>query len=112
MRVRGSEERFGVELHADVVNALQNKIFIRPAKASTQFALILAMGVAGSFLALRIQKRPLSVRAAVVLALGFAYVAFCVFVYVQTQVLLNYLYHLVAFGVSYLGMRYLILRWQ
>ncbi len=111
LRVRGNEERYGMELHADVVNALQSKLFVRPAKPSTQFALIVAMGIAGAFLALRIQKQALLVRVAVVAAAALAYVVFCVSVYVQAQVLLNYLYHLAAFGVSYLGMRYLFLRW-
>jgi CHASE2 domain-containing sensor protein len=111
LRVRGNEERYGMELHADVVQALQNGVFIRPAGPSLQFALILLMGVAGSFLALRIEKRRLALRVAIVSLAALLYVAFAVFVYAQAHLLLNYLYHLAAFGVSYLGMRYLFLRW-
>jgi CHASE2 domain-containing sensor protein len=111
MRVRGNEERYGMELHADVIAALQQGVFIRPAKALTQFGLILLLGVAGSFLALRIQHLRLPLRAAIVLGAALVYVALCVLVYVEAKVLLNYLYHLAAFGVSYLGMRYLVLRW-
>ncbi len=95
------ELRYGVELHADVVNNLIQGIQIRRLETTQQFLLMLLFAAAGGWL--RVCRRGMSTltrRLLVIVAL-IAYLGLTIMVYVGYRVLLNTAYHIGAFLLAY-----------
>ena len=95
------EQRYGYELHADVINNLLQKIDIHALSPLGQFVVMLAMGAMGLMGRFwRTLLRPLWGRAFVV-AVPLAYLALGAWLCAEFQVLLNSAYHLAAFTFAY-----------
>ena len=96
-----SEERFGFEAHADVLNTLLQKVHIDTLDSWKQLFIMLCMGALGTVPRLtELLKNPL-LRRSYCTATIAAYLAMVVLLYVQYQVLLNPLYHISAFLLTY-----------
>ncbi|MGH8717666.1 MAG: CHASE2 domain-containing protein [Burkholderiales bacterium] len=110
--VRGGEERFGVELHADAVNNLMSGITVRPLPEGMQFVLVATMSAAGAWL--RFWRPSLSPRwrGSLVLAVIAAYLALAIYIYQEDNLLLNVVYDLFAFALSYWMVSRLSRRWS
>jgi CHASE2 domain-containing sensor protein len=110
--VRGGEERFGVELHADAINSLKQGLVFRSAGLSAQFLLMLVMAGLGAAIAFSLREVSATKR---MLALGSAmagYFAACVIAAARFYLLWNVLYHVVALLLAYAAVRYLTRRWS
>jgi CHASE2 domain-containing sensor protein len=95
------EERFGLELHADAVNTLLNGTVIRPLGAGGQFVIMLGLAFLGGRLWLWKLGGWRFLRPALVSAAILTYLAVSIYTYIEYRVLLNALYHLGAFGITY-----------
>jgi CHASE2 domain-containing sensor protein len=94
------EQRFGVELHADAVNALLREVRIHPLHPAGQGTIMLLMAAIGA--ALRLIDRRLVRRLALFSAVAL-YFAATVFMYLEFEILLNTLYHAFALGLACWG---------
>lgn len=110
--VRGGEERFGIELHADVVNNLISGINVRPLGGSGEFAMTAAMAACGA--GLRVWRPYLALRWRLVLiaAVIAVYLALVVYAYQEFYILLNTVYHVGAFVLAYWAVGRLARRWS
>lgn len=110
--VRGDEERFGVELHADAINNLISKIHVRPLGDLAQFLLMTAMAAVGAGLKYWRPELPQhGIRLALLLAAVALYVAATLLVYREFHVLLNSAYNLGALLLGYWIVGRLVRRW-
>lgn len=109
--VRGNEERFGVELHADAINNLISKIHVRPLGESAQFLLMAAMAAVGAWLRYWRPELPYRVRLTLLLAAAALYVVTTLLVYREFHVLLNSAYNLGALLLAYWVVGRLVKRW-
>ncbi len=95
------ERRYSMELQADAINTLLSGITIRPASGPWQFVLTLLMAMAGAYLRYR-NPDPL-LRQSALAGFVLMYLAGAVILYVTSQLLLNTVFHLGAFLLTYLG---------
>lgn len=109
--VRGDEERFGVELHADAINNLIGKIHVRPLGEWAQFVMMAAMAAVGAWLRYRSPELPGRVRFALLAAAAVLYAAATLLVYREFHILLNSAYNLGALLLSYWVVGRLVKRW-
>ena len=94
----GAEQRWGYELHADLINTLLDDVDLRPLSLLPQFLLMLAMGGLG--IAVRFWPRLWKPRwraHAVLVAVPLAYLLFSAWLCAVAHVLLNASYHIGAF---------------
>lgn len=93
------EERYGVELHADVINNLFSGVYVQPLSITSQVLLMIGMAVLGALLAL--WRRPPAALRQALLSLGsLGYLGVSIFLYASSGVLLNVTYQLAAFYLS------------
>ncbi|MGI9047584.1 MAG: CHASE2 domain-containing protein, partial [Burkholderiales bacterium] len=109
--VRGGEERFGIELHADVVNNLISGINVRPMGGGGEFALTAAMAAFGATLRVWRPHPALRWRLVLIAAVIAMYLALVVYVCQEFHVLLNTVYHVGAFVLAYWTVGRLARRW-
>ena len=96
-----NEERYGFEVHADMLNTLLKGTRIHPVGLWEQFFVMLAMGALGA--APRFY-RPLAspvLRRCYLGAVLASYIALAIWLYVKYEVLLNMLYHLGTLFIAY-----------
>ncbi len=96
-----AEARYGVMLHADAVNALLKGVSIRWLGGWGQFFLIVCMAVMGAVLRYAVRTKSPIHRAALLAAVPVVYVLGTVYFYLAHHVLLNGIYHVLAFVLSY-----------
>lgn len=98
--VRGlsPEKRYGIELHADLLNTLLKRVQIRSLDAWNQFLVTLGMAVFGGLL--HVWQLPVS-RKLVCVLVSIGYFAISVYFYLSHQLLLNVLYPVAALWVAY-----------
>ena len=93
------EERYGIELHADVISNLLTGVYIRPLSLEGQVFLMIVMAVLGALLALWRPSR--TFLREVFYGLGVVvYLYVSVILYAAYNILLNVTYQLAAFGIS------------
>jgi len=98
---RGFENRFGYEVHADLINTLLNKNDIRAVSPWLQFLVMQVMGLLGMLARFwRALWKPVRGRL-FVFAVPLLYLVLCVGWCVVFDQLLNGVYHLAAFVVAY-----------
>lgn len=95
------ERNADMKLQADAINTLLSGVLIRPARQTWQFALTLLMAAAGSYLRYR-DLGPLLRRSALA-GVVLIYLAIAVILYIASQLLLNTVFHLGAFLLTYLA---------
>ena len=95
------EFRYGMEVHADAVNTLLSGVTIRPAPYSWQLVLTLLMALAGAYL--RYRNPHSLLRRSALAGAALIYLAIAVILYTASQILLNTVFHLGAFLLTYLA---------
>ena len=95
------ENRYGYEIHADVINTLLHDGVIRALPPLPQFFVTLAMGLLGMVGRFWPWLWCLSRRRAYVCGVPLAYVAMSVWLCAEFQILLSSTYHLGAFALAY-----------
>ncbi len=95
------ESRYGLMLHADAVNTLLQDVSIRWLGGWAQFFIIICMAIVGAALGYRAPQGSRFLRAATLAAVPAAYVVGSVYLYLAHHLLLNGVYHILAFFVSY-----------
>jgi CHASE2 domain-containing sensor protein len=94
-------DRWGLELHAEQVDALVRGDAIRPMGFGWSLALMLALGAAGGWAQRRFARKSRVIRVAVVVGVVLACVVVAVAVYRVERVLINLPYACLAFGLSW-----------
>lgn len=97
-----AERRHGVELHADVVNNVDQKIRVRRADTLPQFLLMLFLAAAGAWLRVARPGTPAVVRWLLVVSVVLAYLGLAIVLYTSYGLLLNTAYQIGAFLLAYL----------
>ncbi|MGH8728734.1 MAG: CHASE2 domain-containing protein [Burkholderiales bacterium] len=110
--VRGGEERWGVELHADAVNNLMSGIRVRPLPEGMQFVLVATMSAVGAWLRFWRPSLAPQWRGLLALAVIAVYFALVIYIYQEDHLLLNVVYDLTAFALSYWMVSRLSRRWS
>ncbi len=105
------EERYGLELHAAVVNSLLNRMIIGPLGEWGQFAIMVCLGTLGAVTRYWNPKTPLLSRTGIFVAVLLAYLGTSIYIYSEYHVLLNTIYHLLAFLVAYWAVGKVERRW-
>jgi CHASE2 domain-containing sensor protein len=95
------ESRFGVEFHAEALNTLVNGVAIRSVGMTGQIMFMIVLGICGAFIRSRMIQTPVWARMAVAGLVHAAYFFCAIFFYARYCLLLNTLYHLGAFWLSY-----------
>jgi CHASE2 domain-containing sensor protein len=101
----GSEQRFGIELIADQIAAIERRRVIRPLEGWAQLVLIITMALVGATAQRWGAGRLPLVRLAAFGGLGIAYVLTIVLIYRVSHVLLNVPYEVGACVLAYWGMK-------
>jgi CHASE2 domain-containing sensor protein len=111
-RMDGGSARFGYEFHADAVSAILEDRAVSSLGMWAQWGLMLVM--AALAVALRLWRAEVMARSRIWLALGLvlAYLGIAVLVYVLWLVLINAVYQLVAFVLTYWAYGLLERRWR
>lgn len=95
------EERFGYEIHADVLHTLVQEVDIRPWDTFPQFALMLFMGALGNIVILSRPMKTAIVRHGYLCVVAVCYMAIALWLYVEVGLLLSVPYDLGAFFLAY-----------
>ena len=101
MRGLHAERRYGVELHADVLNNLVQGMQVRRPGSAPQFLLMLLMSAAGGWLRVGRPAMARWPRRLLAVAVVLAYLAATILVYAKYGLLLNTAYHVGAFVIAY-----------
>ncbi|MGD8777117.1 MAG: CHAT domain-containing protein [Syntrophobacterales bacterium] len=108
---RGQEDfRSGLELHADALNTMFNGMTIRPLGEGGQLFLMIVLGLLGAFVTYVPSRDSLLLKRFLLLFIPLAYLAITIHIYVQYHILLNTLYHVGAFYITYLVTRRIEIR--
>lgn len=103
--------RYGFEFHADVVNALLNGETIRPMPFAMQWLMVLLMIVAAAAYRLWRLDKPRHWDILVVVGACVLYLATAVMLYVKSGLLVDGLYHIAAFILTWWTLAVLEKRW-
>lgn len=95
-----NDPRHGFQVHADTLNTLWQNVSIRPLDMWHQFWIMVFMGALGQ-LAIWCNLYATGVRRAYLFATVLIYIGLAIWAYAAHQVLLNTIYHLGAFFLSY-----------
>ncbi|WP_372525328.1 CHASE2 domain-containing protein [Piscinibacter sp.] len=98
-------ERWGVELHAEQIDAIVRGDVIRPLGAFGEFATMVALALAGAFARRACAARPLWLRTTIAAACVLAIVALVAGVYRNQHLLINLPYALAAFWLAWWTLR-------
>lgn len=105
-----TESRYGLMLHVDAVNAILQNVTIRWLGGWWQFTIIVCMAAAGAALAHRSNTTRRLDRNGYMVAIPLLYAAVTVYLYLVHHLLLNGIYHLLAFFLAYWMVRKIKLR--
>jgi CHASE2 domain-containing sensor protein len=94
-------ERFGVELHAESLDAILRGDVIRPLGALGQVGVMLVLGSAGAFARRRMARLQPGPRRTLLAGAAIAYVAFVVAMLRSERILMNAPYEIGAFALAY-----------
>lgn len=94
-------ERYGVELHAIAIDSLLAKRSIKLLEGWGQFFALMGMGLSGGLLNLAVGRQSRLVRAGGLTGVFLSYCALASYLFQAYLIVLNMLYPLLAFGVSY-----------
>jgi CHASE2 domain-containing sensor protein len=94
--ISGGGKRWGSELIAAQIDAMERRAAIRPLPLFAQVLMAIAMALLGALAVARLQRRPRVVRVLAVTALGGAYIAAAVLLYRSEQLLAGIPYGLIA----------------
>jgi len=94
-------ERYGVELHAIAIDSLLAKRSIKLLEGWGQFFALMGMGLSGGLLNLTVGRQSRLVRAGGLTGVFLSYCALASYLFQAYLIVLNMLYPLLAFGVSY-----------
>jgi CHASE2 domain-containing sensor protein len=103
----GTEERFGIELHAEQLNGLLRGTAIRPLPPVWQLGVMLALAFAGAWFGTWGAGRHVWLRGGTALGVLLAYAALVVFIYRSESRLMNVPYDVVAFALGWWGVVWL-----
>jgi CHASE2 domain-containing sensor protein len=108
---RGQEDfRSGLELHADALNTMFNGMTIRSLGEGGQLFLMIILGLLGAFVTYVPSRDSHLLKRFLLLFIPLAYLAITIHIYVQYHILLNTLYHIGAFYITYLVTRRIEIR--
>jgi CHASE2 domain-containing sensor protein len=99
--------RFGIELIADQIDAIQRGEVIRPLGTLAQLGFMVLLALGGAYAQRWGGRRPALVRCSALLGLGIVYLAAVVVAYREYGLLLNLPYEIGAFALAYALMRWL-----
>jgi CHASE2 domain-containing sensor protein len=99
----GTEERFGIELHAEQLNGLLRGTAIRPLPPVWQLGVMLLLAFGGAWFGKWSVGRSVRVCAGAALAVLVAYALLVIFIYRSELRLMNVPYDVVAFGLGWWG---------
>jgi len=95
------KNRYGVEFHAEAINTLMDKVVVRPLGAAGRILFMVFMGCSAAFIRSKLFSGPFWWTVAAVLAVHIVYSACVLVCFAAYALLLNVLYHLAAFWVTY-----------
>ena len=95
------ENRFGLEFHAEALNTIVNGVAIRSVGVTGQMMFMILLGICGAFIRSRMIQTSVWARMAAAALVHAAYFFCAIFFYARYCLLLNTLYHLGAFWLSY-----------
>jgi CHASE2 domain-containing sensor protein len=95
------ENRYGFELHADAINTILQPVNIRPMGEGDQLLIMICLGVLGAFIRYRTSHVRQYWRIAFCIGLSVVYVTGTIYLYSQYRMLLNMLYHVGTFWLTY-----------
>jgi len=105
--ISGGRKRWGSELIAAQIDAMERRSAIVPLPAVAQVLMAIAMALLGALAAAHLSRRPRAVRLLAVAALGAGFIAAAVLLYRSEQLLLGMPYGLVALALgAWLGGRF------
>lgn len=97
----GIESRYGLMLHVDALNVILQNLAIRWLGGWGQFFIIICMAAIGAAFGYAVHAKSRFHRIALVMAVPVAYLVGSVYLYLVHHVLLNGIYHVLAFLLSY-----------
>jgi len=95
------EHRYGLELYADAINSVLNRRAIYPLKRENELLIIICLGLLGAFTRYRMAQARWYWRIGISSIILIVYLTNIMYVYIQHHVLLNVMYHIVAFCFTY-----------
>lgn len=95
------EERYGLELQADALNSILNDRAISPLKRANDLLIIICLSVLGAFIRYQMTQTHWYRRIGLSLLIFIVYLTILMCIYIQYHVLLNIVYHIVAFCFTY-----------
>jgi CHASE2 domain-containing sensor protein len=103
IRIKGitGKSRFGFELHAEALNTLINGVFIHSLNVGWQLVLMIILGICGALIRYRTPRASNVLRRVLAFSIVVAYSMGTILLYAKFRILLNTLYHIGAFGLSY-----------
>jgi CHASE2 domain-containing sensor protein len=108
---RGQEDfRSGLELHADALNTMFKGTTIRPLGEGGQLFLMMVLGLLGAFVSCVPSRDSPLLKKSLLLFIPLAYLAITILIYVEYHILLNTLYHVGAFYITYFVARRIEIR--
>jgi CHASE2 domain-containing sensor protein len=106
-----TEERYGVELHFAVIHSLLNGQVIQPLGSWQQFFVMVGLGLLGGLIRLKTLVFSPIFRAGILTTFFLCYVGIASYIFQAYLIILNTVYHLLAFAVSYLTVGIVKRRW-
>ncbi|HRZ06941.1 MAG TPA: CHASE2 domain-containing protein [Candidatus Competibacteraceae bacterium] len=96
-----TEERYGVELHSAVIHSLLDGKVIQPLGSWQQFLIMMVLGLLGGLIRLKILVLSPTFRAGILTIVFLLYFGIASYIFQAYLIILNTVYHILAFGVSY-----------
>ena len=106
-----TEERYGVELHSAVTHSLLNNKIIQPLGSWQQFLVMMGLGLLGGLSRLKISPLSPFFRAGIFTTVFLLYFGIASYIFQAYLIILNTVYHLLTFGVSYWTVGIVKRRW-
>ncbi len=106
-----TEERYGVELHSAVIHSLLNDQVIQPLGSWQQFFVMVGLGLLGGLIRLKMLVLSPIFRAGILTTVFLCYVGIASYIFQAYLIILNTVYHLLAFAVSYWTVGIVKRRW-
>jgi len=95
------EERYGVELHSAIIHSLLNGKIIRPLGSWQELFMMIGIGLLSGFIRIKTSSLSLLYRAGLLTVTFLLYFVIASYIFYAYLVVLNTVYHVLAFGVSY-----------
>lgn len=106
-----TEEHYGVELHFAVIYSLLNGKLIQPLGSWSQFFVMISLGLLGGLIRLKAPLLSPFYRAGMITAVFLLYFGFACYIFRAYLIVLNTVYHILAFAVTYWAVGTVRRRW-